>query len=98
MMMFNVMICVMGFGVGAYTFIRHLNAFSGQIKTPTVDAWLTAVGTLGWSVLLYASFDEPIITEMEVFSRVLIFVYWVGTLLKIQKHCLRLRQRLRQAK
>ena len=93
--LFNVLMCLVGFGVGAYTFIKHLNAFNKGAKTPTADAWLVAVGTRGWSVLLYASIDDPIITGIEMVSRVLIFVYWLGTLLRVQKHCLRLRQRMR---
>lgn len=92
---FNALMCMVGFIVGAYTFIKHLKAFNKGVKTPTADAWLVAVGTMGWSILLYASIDDHIITDMEMVSRVLIFVYWLGTLLKVQKHCLRLRQRMR---
>lgn len=95
-MMFNALICIVGFVIGVYTFVKHLKAFTQKVKTPPADAWLVAVGTLGWSVLLYASINEPVIDDIEMTSRVLLFVYWVGTLLKIQKHCLRLRIRLKK--
>lgn len=92
----NALMCTVGFVIGAYTFVKHLKAFNKNAKTPPADAWIVAVGTLGWSVLLYASIDDPMITDIEMTSRMLIFVYWIGTLLKIQKHCLKLRQRIRK--
>lgn len=95
LMTINIMICVAGFGIGAYTFIRHLKAFSAA-KTPSVDAWLVTVGMLGWSMMLYASFDDYVITHLEIFSRALILIYWVGDILKVQKHCLKVRRLKRQ--
>ena len=94
----NAFVCVVGFLVGVYTFVKHLKAFS-TAKTPVVDAWLVSIGMLAWSVMLYASFDDPIITRLEVFSRFLFLVYWVGGILRVQKHCARIRRRFaRQAK
>lgn len=98
MVIFSASICAVAMAIGAYTFVKHLNAFSKDKKTPSVDAWLVAVGTLGWSVLLYASINNVVLTGIEIVSYILIFIYWIGTLLQIQKHCLRLRQRLRQVK
>ncbi|AWY20338.1 hypothetical protein LP123_07570 [Moraxella bovis] len=95
MLIINALICVVGFGLGAYTFIRHLQAFS-HAKTPTVDSWLVAVGTLAWSVALYASFDDNNITHAELFCRVLFLVYWIGDILKVQKHCIKIRRRFRR--
>lgn len=100
LVLLNVLLCGIGFLVGAYTFVKHLKTFNKLVKTPSADAWLVSVGTLGWSILLYASIDDPMISDIsdiEMISRVLIFVYWVGTLLKVQKHCLRLRQRLKKS-
>ena len=94
LMIFNTCICLTGFLIGAYTFVKHLKAFS-QVKTPTVDACFVSFGTLGWSVFLYVSFTDTA-THLEIFSRVLILVYWIGDILKVQKHCLKLRRLKRQ--
>lgn len=95
LIMMNAVICMVGFGIGVYTFIRHLKAFS-TAKTPSVDAWLVTVGMLGWSIMLYASFDDYAMTHLEIFSRALILIYWVGDILKVQKHCLKVRRLKRQ--
>ncbi|OPH36519.1 hypothetical protein [Moraxella lacunata] len=91
----NAFVCVVGFLMGVYTFIKHLKAFS-TAKTPVVDAWLMSIGMLAWSIMLYASFDDPIITRLEVFSRFLFLVYWVGDILKVQKHYIKIRRRFRR--
>lgn len=93
----NTVICLVGFFVGVHTFIKYLKAFSAE-KTPVVEAWLVAVGMLGWSVVLYASFDEPIITRLEIFSRLLFLIYWVGGILKVQKQCIKIRRHLSKRK
>ena len=98
MLTINIILCVIGFTLGGYTFVRHLKGFNKKVKTPTVDAWLTAVGTLGWSVLLYASIDEHGLTAVDVFSHGLLLIFWVGNLLKVQKHCLRFRKRFRRSR
>lgn len=93
----DVSIYVVGLMVGIYTFIRHLRVFS-KTKTPSADAWLVAVGMMGWSVLLYASLDEPTITSTQRLAHMLCLVYWVGSLLQIQKHCLRIRRKLNKGR
>lgn len=97
LLIINALICGIGFGVGVHTFIKHLKAFSSE-KTPVVEAWLVAVGMLAWSVVLYASFDEPTITRLEVFSRLLFLIYWVGGILKVQKQCIKIRRHLSKRK
>lgn len=97
LLIINALICAIGFFVGVHTFIKHLKAFSSE-KTPVVEAWLVAVGMLAWSVVLYASFDEPIITRLEVFSRLLFLIYWVGGILKVQKQCIKIRRHLSKRK
>lgn len=96
MIVINTVLCAIGFLLGGYTFIKHLKGFNHRVKTPTSDAWLVAVGTLGWSVLLYASLDEPELSGIDVFSHALILIFWVGNLLKVQKHCLRFRKRFKR--
>lgn len=94
----NAFVCVAGFLMGVYTFIKHLKVFS-VTKTPVTDAWLVSIGMLTWSIMLYASFNEPIITHLEVLSRFLLLVYWVGGILRVQKYCARIRRRFaRQTK
>ena len=95
MLIINALICIMGFTLGGYTFIHHLQAFS-HAKTPIVDSWLVSVGTLGWSVLLYASLDERGLTAVDVFSHGLLLIFWTGNLLKVQKHCIKIRKRFRR--
>ena len=70
--------------------------FNKKVKTPIMDAWLVSVGTLGWSVLLYASIDEHELTAVDVFSHGLLLIFWVGNLLKVQKHCIKIRKRFRR--
>lgn len=94
LLIINALICLAGLGLGAYTFIRHLQAFTAA-KTPIVDAWLVAVGSLAWLVALYVSFDEHSVTHLELFSRGLFLVYWTGDILKVQRHCIKVRKRLR---
>ena len=88
----NIAVCATALTAGIYTFAKHLNAFNHG-KTPFADAWLTAVGTLGWSVLLYASLDEHGLTAVDVFGHALLLIFWVGNLLKVQKYGLRFRKR-----
>lgn len=90
----NIAVCATALTAGIYTFAKHLNAFNHG-KTPVADAWLVAVGTLAWSVALYASFDDQNITHAELFCRVLFLVYWTGDILKVQKHCIKIRRRFR---
>lgn len=97
LLIINALICGIGFGVGVHTFIKHLKAFSSE-KTPVVEAWLVAVVMLAWSVVLYASFDEPVITRLEIFSRLLFLIYWVGGILKVQKQCIKIRRHLSKRK
>ncbi|AKG15629.2 hypothetical protein [Moraxella bovoculi] len=96
MIVISIVLCTIGFLLGGYTFIKHLKGFNHRVKTPTSDAWLVAVGTLGWSVLLYASLDDPELSGIDVFSHALILIFWVGSLLKVQKHCLRFRKRFKR--
>lgn len=102
----NIVICGVAFVLGIYTFIRHLSAFN-KGNTPVVDAWLVCVGTMAWSVWLLDSVQAAIeqgtiqhqvigVSGAEVFGNVLLFVYWAGTLLQVQKHCIRLKIRQRQ--
>ena len=77
MLTINIILCVIGFTLGGYTFVRHLKGFNKKVKTPIADAWLTAVGTLGWSVLLYASIDEHGLTAVDVFSHGLLLFFCV---------------------
>ena len=96
MLTINIIFCVIGFTLGGYTFVRHLKGFNKRVKTPTTDAWLVAVGTLGWSVLLYASLDGYGLIAVDVFSHGLLLIFWVGNLLKVQNRCLKLRLRKRK--
>ena len=96
MLTINIILCAIGFTLGGYTFVRHLKGFNKRVKTPTADAWLVAVGTLGWSVLLYASIDEHGSTAVDVFSHGLLLICWAGSLLQVQKHCLKLKLRKRK--
>lgn len=81
----NILIlCVLAMMVGIYTFIKHLNAFNAQ-KTPAKDAWLLAVGVLGWSLMLHfliARDDTSLYATITMW-----FVYWIGDNLKIQQYC-----------
>ena len=97
MLTINIILCVIGFTLGGYTFIRHLKGFNKKVKTPTADAWLVAVGILGWLVLLYAGLDGQGLTSIDVLSHALLLMFWVGNLLKVQKHCLKFRKRFRRS-
>ena len=102
----NIVICGVALGLGVYTFVKHLDGF-GKGNTPAVDAWLVAVGTLAWSVWLLDNIQSAIelgslysqeigLSGAEAFGNVLLFIYWTGTLLKVQKHCIKLRIRQRK--
>lgn len=93
--MSNVFICVVAMAVGVYTFIKHLNGFNHR-NTSAIDAWLVAVGTMGWSLILYGNFGEQ--GQMARWlGYVLFLVYWVGDNLKIQHHCIRYRRKFRKS-
>lgn len=93
----NLAICGTAVGLGWYVLIKDLKVFTKASKTPTVDSWLVFVGVLGWGVALYMAIDaiyghmwhdEPVrIYGGNVFARVLLLIYWIGDLLKIQEHC-----------
>lgn len=91
-MMINILICLVSMAVGIYTFIRHLNAFNNG-KTSAVDAWLVAVGTMAWSLALYANlyFYQYVLWSHHIITLIHAFfmIYWVGDNLKIQRHCMR---------
>lgn len=99
----NFIICLLGTFFGFVMLIKHLKIFSKD-KTPTVDAWLVAVGTLAWTLFLYNAYDSMIADTQwideatdqytaTVLARALFLIYWVGDLLKIKKHCLTLLRR-----
>lgn len=97
MVVYNTAVCAIAMAIGAYTFVKHLNGFSQNKQTPAVNAWLVAVGTMGWSVWLYASLNDTNLTGVKALGVTLNFVFWAGMLLQIQKYCARLlRQRLKK--
>ncbi len=108
LIMVNLSICALAMVLGWYVLVKDLKIFSRTTKSPTIDSWLTLVGTLGWSVALLMAIDAQNTslsdTEMwhlvyggNIFARFLFLVYWVGTLLKVKEHCkLRLKRLLRQ--
>lgn len=64
-----------------------------------------SVGTLAWSVWLFGAIqsviehgkiDEVGIIGSYVFGRALLLIYWLGTLLQVQKHCLTLKLKKRK--
>ncbi len=99
----NVAICGLALVLGIYTFVKHLDGF-GRGNTPAVDAWLVSVGTLAWSVWLLDSIQMALMQNslasdeigLSVFGNVLLFIYWAGSLLQVQKHCLKLKLRKRK--
>lgn len=93
--MSNVIICVLAMIVGTYTFIKHLNAFNSR-KTSAVDAWLVAVGVMGWSLVLYGNINNN--PNGEMVGYVMWFIYWVGDNLKIQHHCIKYRRKFKKVK
>ena len=97
---------IIGLLVGLYTFIRHLNAMS-EHKTQAADAWLVSVGLLAWLTMSYAMLHgiaehrtldpyELGIDRVETLSSVLFLIYWIGMLLQVQKHCIKLKIRRRK--
>lgn len=97
---------IVGLSVGLYTFIRHLNALSKH-KTQAADAWLVSVGSLAWLIMSYAMLHGIIehrtldpyelgIGRVETLSSVLFLIYWIGMLLQVQKHCLKIKLRKRK--
>lgn len=103
MILTNFVICLVGVVLGFLMLIRHLKIFSDD-KTPTVDAWLVAVGTLAWTLFLYNAYDSLMTDTLwidenteqytaNVLARALFLIYWVGDLLKIKRHCLTLLKR-----
>lgn len=108
----NLAICLLGLGFGAYTFVRHLNAFNEQ-RTDAVNAWLVSVGCLAWSVQFYeslgfvlrtmnyaqlGSYLTPSLPDGTVFAHALFLIFWCGVLLQVQKHCVKVRRRLMRIK
>lgn len=102
----NTLTCVAGLFLGLYVFIRHLNGMNDN-KTNTVDAWLVAVGSLAWSVGLFAVIDGALerqslyshdigLTGAEAFAHVLMLIFWVGVLLQIKQYCLKIKLRKRK--
>lgn len=98
----NITMCFVGMSAGALTFAKHLNGFN-QGKTITVDAWLVCVGTLAWSVWLFKSvqFADDIRNcgvgaGVEAFGMALLLIFWLGSLLQVQKHCLKLKLQKRR--
>lgn len=106
--MVNLSICAFAMVLGWYVLIKDLKIFSKTTKSPTIDSWLTLVGTLGWSVALLMAIDAQstnlsstdewnVVYGANIFARFLFLVYWVGTLLKVKEHCkLRLKRLIRQ--
>lgn len=104
----NLLICAFAMVLGWYVLIKDLKIFSKTTKSPTIDSWLTLVGTLGWSVALLMAIDAQntnlsddemwhLVYGGNIFARFLFLVYWVGTLLKVKEHCkLRLKRLIRQ--
>lgn len=102
----NFITCLIGTLVGMVSLVRHLHIFSNHKRTIFSDAWLVAVGTLAWSLLLYSSIDSLITETMwldetstqyqaAVLARVLILIYWIGDILKIKRYCLNLAKKKR---
>ena len=86
----NIAVCATALVVGVYTFTRHLNAFNHN-KTPTVDAWLVAVGTLAWSLALYANIqdmsafgsmdsDKIGLSTAQTLTNALMLCFWLGVI------------------
>lgn len=104
----NLLICAFAMVLGWYVLIKDLKIFSKTTKSPTIDSWLTLVGTLGWSVALLMAIDAQstnlsstdewnVVYGANIFARFLFLVYWVGTLLKVKEHCkLRLKRLLQK--
>lgn len=99
----NFIICLLGTLLGFVMLIKHLKIFSTD-KTPTVDAWLVAVGTLAWTLFLYSAHDSLTVNTAwvdeatdqytaTVLARALFLAYWAGDMLKIKRHCLTLLKR-----
>ncbi|OOS03008.1 hypothetical protein SAMN02745664_1392 [Moraxella cuniculi DSM 21768] len=97
----NLLICLIGMITGIYTFIKHLNSFNDR-KTRTGDAWLVAVGTLGWSISLLDMIDSLLDnvlmhSQAETLGNVLMLIFWLGVILQVQKHCLKIKLRKRKS-
>lgn len=103
----NVATCGLGLMLGVYTFVRHLKAFSSRDKTPSVDAWLIAMGIMAWSIALFVNVQDMIelqsleseeigLSGAQTMANVLMLIYWVGAILQIQKHCLKIKLRKRK--
>lgn len=102
----NLTVCTLGMILGACVFVRDLKAFNKDNKTPSIDAWLVAVGTLAWSITLYSTYDGIVyyhsytssdigLSGAEALGNLLLFIYWCGQLLKIKHYC---RNRLKRKK
>lgn len=102
----NVTCCLIGMMIGVYTMIRHLNIFNHG-KTPSIDTWLVAVGTLAWSLALYANLQDVAIagsvdsdkiglSVAQTLANTFMLFFWLGIVLQVQKHCLKLKLRKRK--
>lgn len=89
----NIFISFFGFLFGFLVLKNHLSIFDKHAKTPTVDTWLVFVGTLAWSLALFAEvYQHSYLPPEELFARVLFFVFWCGQLLKIKRYCFLLKK------
>ena len=102
----NIAVCATALTAGIYTFAKHLNVFSHG-KTPVADAWLVAVGTLAWSLALYANLQDVAIagsvdsdkiglSVAQALANTFMLFFWLGIVLQVQKHCLKLKLRKRK--
>lgn len=90
----NTVLSLLGFLLGCVVLYRNLAIFKSDIKSPSVDTWLVFVGTLAWSLMLFADmYQRDSLSPEEVFARVLFFVFWCGQLLKIKRYCYVIRKR-----
>lgn len=87
-------VSLLGFVLGCIVLNNNLGIFNKNVKTPSVDSWLVFVGTLAWSLLLFAEvYHQVVLLPEEMFAKALFFVFWCGQLLKVKRYCLQLKKR-----
>lgn len=87
-------VSLLGFILGCIVLNNNLGIFNKNVKTPSVDSWLVFVGTLAWSLLLFAEvYRQVMLLPEEMIAKVLFFVFWCGQLLKVKRYCLLIKKR-----